>query len=71
MPISNGPVTSSAPLVAPWTISVRCLRKVGDGALDTNLSVAAVSGMGGAVEGLHAVKGRGRGRQDHCLSGAG
>ena len=32
------------------------LRKVGAGQLDTNLSVAAVSGMGGAVEGLYAVK---------------
>ena len=32
------------------------LGKVESGDLDTNLSVGAVSGMGGAIEGLDAVK---------------
>jgi L-sorbose 1-phosphate reductase len=34
------------------------LQKVLKGQLDTNLSVAAVSGMAGAIHGLHAVEGR-------------
>jgi threonine dehydrogenase-like Zn-dependent dehydrogenase len=36
----------------------RMLEKVESGRLDTNVSVAAVSGMEGAVEGIHAVENR-------------